>query len=180
MKKSLRLAAALAALALLAASLCGCVPALFFGAALANPGTWRLAREIYVVERAIPSGYSSCEELLDPAHDLPLAQDFCDYCKYRYEDDSAVRGVEFYAEVEAGDVAAIVGYFEDFEGWAKACDHLAAYDFDKSCVTPGDLFFIKSLEGEPIGDSEYGKYDNYSVYLFDTETNTLYYIHANI
>ena len=118
--------------------------------------------------------------MLDPAHNEFLAQDFCDYCKYYYEDDSAVRSVPFYRAVGEADVPAILGYFEDFGRWADACDHLAGYDFDKSCVTPGDLFFIKSLEGEPIGDDQYGKYDNYSVYLFDTETNTLYYIHANI
>ena len=150
--------------ALIVLSLCGC----------------GLFDEVYVTARAIPWGYSSREEMLDPAHKEFLAQDFNDYCKYYYEDDSAVRSIPFYRVAGESDVQTILGYFDDFEGWVRACEQLAAYDFDKKCVTPGDLFFIKTLEGKPIGDDRYEKFDNYSVYLFDVETNTLYYIHANI
>ena len=54
------------------------------------------------------------------------------------------------------------------------------YDFDTSIITEGDYVRIETKEGEEIGDSTYGKYDNYSVYFFDRETLTLYYIHNNI
>ncbi len=39
---------------------------------------------------------------------------------------------------------------------------------------------IETKEGKPIGDSFYGKYDNYSVYFFDTDSCVLYYLHSNI
>ena len=38
----------------------------------------------------------------------------------------------------------------------------------------------ETKEGKEIEDSKYGKFDDYSVYFFDAETLTLYYIHNNI
>ena len=59
-------------------------------------------------------------------------------------------------------------------------DRLKEYDFDVTKITEGDFFRIKTKEGESIGDSKYQKFDNYTLYFFDTETLTLYYIHNNI
>lgn len=50
----------------------------------------------------------------------------------------------------------------------------------KKSSNEGDYARIATKEGEKIGDSKYQKYDNYSIYFFDTETLTLYYIHNNI
>lgn len=36
------------------------------------------------------------------------------------------------------------------------------------------------MEGKKIGDNIYEKFDNYTIYLYDIETHTLIYIHANI
>ena len=54
------------------------------------------------------------------------------------------------------------------------------YDFDINLITEGDYVKIKTKEGKKIGNSKYGKFDDYSVYFFDVETLTLYYIHNNI
>ena len=51
--------------------------------------------------------------------------------------------------------------------------------FDYEIIDENDYVRIKTSEGEPIGDREYGKYDNYDVYFFDVESLTLYYIHSN-
>ena len=53
-------------------------------------------------------------------------------------------------------------------------------DFDVNSITENDYVRIVTKEGTPIGDSIYGRFDNYSVFLFDSETLTLYYIHNNI
>ena len=47
-------------------------------------------------------------------------------------------------------------------------------------ISEGDYVLIETKEGKPIGDSFYGKYDNYSVYFFDTDSCVLYYLHSNI
>ena len=63
----------------------------------------------------------------------------------------------------------------------KSESRLDEYDFDTSVINEGDYVKIVTKEGQPInGDSTYGKYDNYSIYFFDIETLTLYYIHNNI
>ena len=54
------------------------------------------------------------------------------------------------------------------------------YDFDINLITEGDYVKIKTKEGKEIGNYKYGKFDDYSVYFFDVETLTLYYIHNNI
>lgn len=57
---------------------------------------------------------------------------------------------------------------------------LDEYDFNEVIINEGDYVKIKTKEGQTIGNSKYKKYDNYHVYFFDSETNTLYYIHSNI
>ena len=47
-------------------------------------------------------------------------------------------------------------------------------------INSGDYFYIYTLEGKPIGQSIYGKYDNYDVYYVDIESCTVYFIHSNI
>lgn len=36
------------------------------------------------------------------------------------------------------------------------------------------------VKKEDIGDTKYDKFDDYSVYFYDIDKNTLYYIHSNI
>ena len=71
-------------------------------------------------------------------------------------------------------------YFEDFSSWMESADRLREFDFDINDINEGDYVKIKTKEGQKIANGKYEKYDNYSVYFFDIETLTLYYIHNNI
>ena len=54
------------------------------------------------------------------------------------------------------------------------------YDLDRTIINEGDYFYIYDKMGEPIGESQYEQYECYDVYIFDTESCTLYYFHNNI
>ncbi len=126
----------------------------------------------------IPDCYESCVEHFDPNG----TQDFTDYCKYIYGADGAevFDSRSEYSPVTDADVENVIGYFENFSEWMSVEKRSAEFDFDASCINAGDYWYIDTMEGRPIGNSEYGKYDNYSVYYFDVESGTLYYIHTNI
>ena len=113
-------------------------------------------------------------------------QDFTDYAKYSYDsitpkdfDDS-----KYFNVTTAEDIKEILLHIKNFEEWVELADDELKenYDFDKTLVSEGDFFYIETKAGEPIGiDQEtYGKFDDYTVYYFDIDTQTLYYFHNNI
>lgn len=110
-------------------------------------------------------------------------QDFTDYGIYTFAPfDEAKLEENLYFE-KVTDVENILSYFENFEGWLTEGEELSEnYNFDKVWVDENDYVFINTEEGRTIGNSDctYGKFDCYSVYFFDTDTWTLYYIHNNI
>lgn len=121
----------------------------------------------------IPKGYVKSEEYFDKEG----IQDSSDYAKYIYDNEEVIVNDDKYKKIGSDDIDNIKSYFDDFYSVAKL---EGIYDFDTSIITDGDYVRIKTKEGKEIGDSTYGKYDNYSVYFFDRETLTLYYIHNNI
>lgn len=127
-------------------------------------------------DEIIPEGYIDKEEHFDKEG----WQDFTDYCKYQYKDAAAFETNELFQIVKESDIENIVGYFEDFQGWMEAEHRLDEYDFDTGCIIFGDYIHIETKEGTPIGSSYYGTFDSYTVYFFDTESNTLYRIHNNV
>ena len=126
--------------------------------------------------REIPAGYINKEEHID----LQGGQDFTDYCKYYYPNDDVSVIHNNYRTVDEADIEDIQGYFSDFARWMETEGREDDYDFDSACITPGDYVRIRTKEGTPIGDSYYQKYDDYTLWFFDTESCTLYYIHTNI
>ena len=122
----------------------------------------------------IPKGYISKTEY----YDTEGIQDHTDYAKYIY-DKIIVENDKDYKLVQ-DDIDNIKSYFNDFKSVMESEERLNEYDFDVNSITENDYVRIVTKEGTPIGDSTYGKFDNYSVYLFDSETLTLYYIHNNI
>lgn len=122
----------------------------------------------------IPKGYISKIE----HYDTEGIQDHTDYAKYIY-DKIIVENDNNYKLVQ-DDIDNIKSYFNDFKSVMESKERLNEYDFDIDSITENDYVRIITKEGTPIGDSTYGKFDNYSVYLFDSETLTLYYIHNNI
>ena len=124
----------------------------------------------------IPDNYVASEEYWDKNG----AQDYTDFCIYQYDSSSAIEADSSYVKVADSDIDRIKGYFFDFKQWMEVENRLDEYTFDESCISAGDYCLIKTKEGQPIGSSVYGAYDNYSVYYFDTESLVLYYIHSNI
>lgn len=123
----------------------------------------------------IPKGYISKTEY----YDKDGIQDHTDYAKYVY-DKVIVENDNNYTKVSTDDIENIKSYFNDFKNVMEPLERLNEYDFDVNSITENDYVRIVTKEGTPIGDSIYGRFDNYSVFLFDSETLTLYYIHNNI
>lgn len=124
----------------------------------------------------IPDGYIDKEEY----YDKDGFQDYTDYAKYVYDSKDVIISNEDYKKLKQDDIQNIVGYFEDFSALMESADRLSEFDFDINNINEGDYIKVKTKEGQKIGNGKYGKYDNYSVYFFDVEALTLYYIHNNI
>ena len=124
----------------------------------------------------IPKGYIKKYEY----YDKDGFQDYTDYAKYVYTDKNIVIKSGNYKIVTKDDVENIKGYFNNTRSWMSELSRLDEYDFDENIINEGDYVMIITKEGQKIGNSKYKKYDNYSVYFYDVETNTLYYIHSNI
>lgn len=109
--------------------------------------------------------------------------DFTNYSEYHFNDKSIQKfeKSKWYRVVTNEDVDSLQEYFDNFEGWLEWCDYADKYSFDKDTqINSGDYFHIYTLEGKPIGQSSYGKFDYYDIYYVDVESCTVYYIHTNI
>ena len=111
-------------------------------------------------------------------------QDSTDYAKYTYESVTMqhLAFSDYFREVNADDIEEILLHIQNFEEWVQTvgAELQENYDFDQNTVSTGDYFYIKTKAGQPIGQSTYDKYDNYTVYYFDVDALTLYYFHNNI
>ncbi len=123
----------------------------------------------------IPDGFISSEEFFDPSG----FRDYTDYCKYVYPSDFRPDADPLYHPVDAREMQDLEGYYSDFRGWMEAEKRLGDYDFDPSLIGPGDYARVETREGEHTGKITYGKYDCYTVYFYDVESHTLFYIHQN-
>lgn len=131
---------------------------------------------IFPWENPVPEGYIRSEEHWEQ----DAFQDSIDFCIYYYDTADHVKSASEYWKVTEGDIEKITGYFKVFRQIMQAVNRLDEYSFDPECISAGDYCYIKTKEGEPIGDSAYGKYDDFTVCFFDAEALTLYYIHCNI
>lgn len=127
--------------------------------------------------KEVLKGYIGKEEYFDKNG----FQDYTDYCKYYYnESNNLFVENDKYSLVKMEDIENIRSYFTDFESWMKEANRDNEYDFNDSCISEGDYIYIKTKEGKSIGDSIYKKFDDYSIYFYDVESATLFYIHTNI
>ena len=131
---------------------------------------------LYYRINGIPRGYTAKEEHFEK----DAWQDSTDYCKYFYASPEPFEKDGRYRLITEDDVAELQGFFADFANWMELQDRMGEYDFDDSVLRAGNLVYIQTREGQPIGDAIYGKYDDYSIGVFDVENCVLYYIHANI
>ncbi|MEG2290727.1 MAG: hypothetical protein RSA29_14685 [Clostridium sp.] len=128
-------------------------------------------------DKAVLKGYIDKDEYFDKDG----AQDYTDYGKYYYKESNNIfLKNDIYSLVKEEGIENIRSYFTNFKSWMDAGDRTDEYDFDDSCISEGDYIYIKTKEGKSIGDSKYKKFDNYTIYFYDTESATLFYIHSNI
>lgn len=129
---------------------------------------------IHIKDYAILDGYFDKDEYFDPNS----FQDYTDYCKYYYKDknDKKFINSSLYRKVEIDDIENITSYFKDFENWMRIEERLDVYDFDTNIISEGDYVRIETKDYE----NPNSKFWNYTIYLYDIESNTLYYIHSNI
>ena len=123
----------------------------------------------------IPKGYIDKEEYLEDGF-----QDYTDYCKYIYNSDEKFKSNKHYTHVNDKSIKKFKEYIEDFKSSMESQERLNEFDFDEKCISKNDYIRIVTKEGEKIGEGVYGKFDSYTVYYFDFETLTLYYMHNNI
>lgn len=130
----------------------------------------------------IPADHLSYEVYTTSDHHTP----FLSYGKYLYE---SPKGMDYrvdktnYAKAMSADLPTITAYFRNFAEQVKESGELEGYDFDISCISIKDIFYIKTNAGhekiEGAEDGEvYGEFESYTVYFFDRQSNTLYTIHT--
>lgn len=102
-------------------------------------------------------------------------QDYLDYCKYFYNEDSIkeFKDNSKYKKASDSDTENILSYFKDFEESIKETAVYKNFDFDYELqVKEGDYFCIVSKDG-------YDKFGYYDIYYVDMTNYVLYYIHSN-
>ena len=124
----------------------------------------------------IPKGYIEKEE----HYDKEGFQDYTDYAKYIYNTKDIVSNNKDYNIVTSDNIEDLTEYFNEFKLVMESQNRLKEYDFNINQITEGDYFKIITKEYTDTSSNEDSKFYNFSVYLFDTETLTLYYIHNNI
>lgn len=117
----------------------------------------------------IPEGYTDKEE----HYQQKGFRDYTDYAKYVYSSDDVIKTDENYKEITSTDIDKIKKYFNDVYNWMEKEKRLDEFDFDSNCINEGD--YVRIIDKY---EKEKNK-TNYSVYFFDIDTLTLYYVHNN-
>lgn len=111
-------------------------------------------------------------------------QDYTDYAKY-YFTSANVEDNKYLNKIQETDFAVINTHLDDFEGWIAAIkdsepssEVVVNYDFDREIIDIEDYFYIYSKEY--TWSDGLTSLINYNIYLFDTQTQVLYYFHNNI
>ncbi len=111
-------------------------------------------------------------------------QDYTDYAKY-YFTSANVEENKYLSKIQEPDFAIINTHLDDFEGWIETIKNsepssevVVNYDFDREIIDTEDYFYIDSEEH--IWSDGHSSLERYDIYLFDTQTQVLYYFHNNI
>ena len=110
--------------------------------------------------------------------------DFTDYAKYYYTSANIVEN-KYLTQIQETDFAGINTHLDDFDGWIETIKNaepfsevVVNYDFDREIIDTGDYFYIDSEER--TWSDGHTSFVRYSIYLFDTQTQVLYYFHNNL
>lgn len=112
------------------------------------------------------------------------AQDYTDYAKYDFASAKIV-GNTYFKNIHETDLTGINAHLDDFEAWVNVIQEgnasnelVVHYDFDRSIIDAEDFFYIDSEER--TWSDGHTSFVRYSIYLFDTQTQVLYYFHNNL
>ena len=111
-------------------------------------------------------------------------QDYTDYAKYFFSSANVVEN-KYLNKIQETDYAIINTHLDDFEVWIEtikdiepSSEVVVNYDFDREIIDVEDYFYIDSEE--LTWSDGYTSLVRYNIYLFDTQTQVLYYFHNNI
>lgn len=106
-------------------------------------------------------------------------QDYTDFGLYSYS-SAELANNPYFKLVSETDINLIHKFIDNFEKWIETFrnnnpnDELVVnYAFDRSVIDTGDYFYIYEKEN-------YSQFSCYDVWIFDIQTNILYYFHHNI
>lgn len=111
-------------------------------------------------------------------------QDYTDYAKYFFTSANVAENT-YLNKIQETDFAIINTHLDDFEGWIatikdreSSSEVVVNYDFDRKIIDAEDYFYIDSEEH--TWSDGHTSLVKYNIYLFDTQTQVLYYFHNNI
>ena len=111
-------------------------------------------------------------------------QDYTDYAKIFYSSANVMEN-KYLKKIQETDFTIINTHLDDFEGWIESIkdgepssEVVVNYDFDREIIDTEDYFYIDSEEH--TWSNGYTSLVRYNIYLFDTQTQVLYYFHNNI
>ena len=111
-------------------------------------------------------------------------QDYTIYAQYVYSSADLSENL-WLEKIQTEDFGIIQTHLDDFDGWIETIGRVepdsevvANYDFDRSVIDTEDCFYIDSEEH--TWEDGYTALVNYDVYIFDTQTQILYFFHNNI
>ena len=106
-------------------------------------------------------------------------QDYTDFALYTYA-AADLTDNPYFAPLTGQDAEVLSAFLGDFEGWIDTIRNVEPqnevvvnYAFDRSIMDDEDWFYIYE-------NPEYPKFGCYDVWLYDSQTNVLYYFHNNI
>ena len=111
-------------------------------------------------------------------------QDYTDYAKYYFTSADVVES-KYMNKVQETNFAIINTHLDDFEEWIETIKNsepssevVVNYDFNRGIIDTEDYFYIDSEEH--TWSDGHTSLVWYNIYLFDTQTQILYYFHNNI
>ena len=111
-------------------------------------------------------------------------QDYTDYAKYYYTSANVAEN-KYLRDIQETDLEEVNTHLDDFEGWIEAIRNseptnevVVNYNFDRGIIDTEDYFYIDSEEH--TWSDGHTSLVNYNIYLFDAQTQVLYYFHNNI
>lgn len=115
----------------------------------------------------LPENCYKIEAYYDPYN----KQDSVDYVKYFYNEkgDKELKQEKYKIE----NIDEVKSYIENFKEWMETDGRSQEFGLDTDDINQNDYALIETK-------NENRKYDNYTVYYFDTKNNILHYMHVKV